>query len=39
MVAEYLPGVNEYMLLIETRPCVQKVIADRAAAMTQFLNG
>jgi len=39
IVAEYLPGVNEYMLLIETRPCVQKVIADRAAAMTQFLNG
>lgn len=37
MVAEYFPNVNEYMQLIETRPCVQKVASDRAASLAQFL--
>jgi glutathione S-transferase len=37
-VAEYIPNVASYMQLIETRPQVQKVATDRAAAMAAFFN-
>jgi glutathione S-transferase len=38
MVAEHIPAIANYMQLIETRPHVQKVAADRAAAMAAFLK-
>jgi len=38
MLAAYLPAVTTYMQLIETRPHVQKVAADRATAMAAFLK-
>lgn len=38
LVAVHLPSVASYMQLIETRPVVQKVATDRAAAMAAFLN-
>ena len=36
MVAQAIPEVASYMQLLETRPCVQKVATDRAAAMATF---
>lgn len=38
MLATHLPNVASYMQLIETRPAVQKVAADRGAAITAFFN-
>jgi glutathione S-transferase len=38
LVAAHLPNVAGYMQLIETRPAVQKVAADRAAALAVFFN-
>ncbi len=38
MVAAHLPDVASYMQLLETRPAVQKVAADRGAAITAFFN-
>ena len=38
IVAAHLPAVTTYMQLIETRPHVQKVAADRALAMASFLK-
>jgi glutathione S-transferase len=38
LLAEYIPNYASYMTFIETRPAVQKVAADRAAAMAEFLK-
>ncbi len=38
LVAAHLPNVGTYMQLLETRPAVQQVAADRAAALTKFFN-
>ncbi len=38
MAAAHIPGIANYMQLIETRPHVQKVAAGRAAAMAAFLK-
>jgi len=38
MVVAHIPTVGIYMQLIETRPHVQKVAADRAAAMAAFFK-
>jgi glutathione S-transferase len=38
LVATHIPELATYMQLIETRPHVQKVAADRAVAMTAFFN-
>jgi glutathione S-transferase len=38
LVAEYIPNVEAYMQLLETRPHVQKVAADRTVAMAKFLK-
>jgi glutathione S-transferase len=38
MVADYFPNLASYMQLMETRPAVQKVAADRAAGMAAFLK-
>jgi glutathione S-transferase len=38
MVAAHIPAIANYMQLIETRPHVQKVAADRAVAMAAFLK-
>lgn len=38
MVAAHFPDIANYMQLIETRPAVQKVAADRAVAMAAFFN-
>lgn len=38
MVAAHIPAVATYMQLIEGRPSVQKVAADRAAAMAAFFK-
>jgi glutathione S-transferase len=38
LVAEYIPNVKTYMQLMEARPNVQKVAADRAAAIAKFLK-
>lgn len=38
MLATHLPNVASYMQLIETRPAVQKVAADRGAAITAFFS-
>jgi glutathione S-transferase len=38
LVATHIPELVTYMQLIETRPHVQKVAADRAVAMTAFFN-
>jgi hypothetical protein len=38
IVATHIPAVTTYMQLIETRPHVQKVATDRAAAMASFLK-
>ena len=37
-VVTHFPDVANYMQLIETRPAVQKVAADRAAAMAAFFS-
>ncbi len=37
-VAVHIPKVAAYMQLVETRPAVQKVAADRAAALAAFFN-
>lgn len=38
LLAEYIPDYASYMQLMETRPAVQKVAADRAAAMAAFFK-
>jgi glutathione S-transferase len=38
MVAAHFPNVANYMQLIETRPAVQKVAADRGAAISAFFK-
>lgn len=38
MLAAHFPDVANYMQFIETRPAVQKVAADRAAAMAAFFS-
>ncbi len=38
LLAEYLPDYASYMAFIETRPAVQKVAADRGAAMAEFFK-
>ncbi|MCX7101892.1 MAG: glutathione S-transferase [Methylobacter sp.] len=38
LIAEYIPNVKAYMLLLEARPNVQKVAVDRAASMAKFLK-
>ena len=38
MLAAHLPNVASYMQLLETRPAVQKVAADRGAAITAFFS-
>jgi len=38
VVATHFPTVANYMQFLETRPAVQKVAADRAAAMVEFLK-
>lgn len=38
MAKEFIPGIESYMQLIETRPHVQKVALDRGEAMTAFLK-
>ena len=38
MVAVYFPEIANYMQFLETRPAVQKVAADRGAAMAAFFN-
>jgi glutathione S-transferase len=38
LLAEYLPDYASYMVFIETRPAVQKVAADRGAAMAEFFK-
>ena len=38
LLASHIPQSADYMQFIETRPAVQKVAADRAAAMTAFLK-
>lgn len=38
MLAAHFPDVANYMRFIETRPAVQKVAADRGAALAAFFN-
>jgi glutathione S-transferase len=38
LLAAYIPNYASYMAFIETRPAVQKVAADRAVAMAEFLK-
>lgn len=38
MVKAHFPDIASYMTLIESRPAVQKVAADRATAMLAFFN-
>jgi glutathione S-transferase len=38
LLASHIPQVADYMQFIETRPAVQKVAVDRAAAMAAFLK-
>ncbi len=38
MVVKHIPAVSSYMLLMEARPYVQKVAADRDAAMAIFFK-
>ncbi len=37
-VATHIQGVEQYLQLVETRPAVQKVAADRTAALAAFFN-
>ncbi|MFA5983348.1 MAG: glutathione S-transferase family protein [Methylococcaceae bacterium] len=34
----YLPGLEQYMATMESRPCVQKVLTDNLAALEAFFN-
>jgi glutathione S-transferase len=36
LVAEHIPGIADYIKLIESRPYAQQISADRAAALAQF---
>ena len=38
LVAEYIPNLSTYMQSLESRPAVQKVAADRAAALAEFFK-
>lgn len=38
LVAEYLPGIDAYFKQMENRPYVQKVAADRIAALAKFFQ-
>lgn len=38
LLANHIPQLADYMQLMETRPAVQKVAADRAAAMATFFK-
>ncbi len=38
LVAEYIPGIAEYIQLIESRPHAQRVARERAAALTAFFK-
>ena len=39
LIAKHIPAVSTYVDLIETRPHVQKVAADRAVALEAFFKG
>lgn len=38
LVAEYLPGIADYLQLIESRPHAQRVAQDRATALAEFFK-
>ena len=39
LISKHIPGVSSYLALIESRPHVQKVAADRALALEAFFKG
>jgi len=38
LVTEYIPGINDYIKLIENRPHAKKVSAERALALAEFFK-